>query len=120
VFVLAWTREHPQEAQLLLRYRIQDLVDGALPSEARQRARSLQRSAEEGLSAFAQRLGLAEERVRFALVHVPYAAARASLAQGKVPPRSLDELVEETVDALLGRGERGHHPAPPPAPSGRG
>jgi AcrR family transcriptional regulator len=106
VFVLAWTREHPHEAQLLLRYRLQDLLDGALPADSRQRARELRRSADEGLRAFAQRLGLSEERVRFALVHVPYAAARASLTQGKVPPRSLDALVDETVQALLGRGRK--------------
>jgi AcrR family transcriptional regulator len=102
VFVLAWTRAHPQEAQLLLRYRLQDLLDGALPPEATRRARALQRAAEEGLRGFAQRLGLPEERVRFALVHVPTAAARASLTRGEVPPPSLDVLVEETVEALLG------------------
>jgi AcrR family transcriptional regulator len=104
VFVLTWTREHPQEAQLLLRYRLQDLLDGGLPAESTERARALHRSAEQGLRAFAQRLGLDDERVRFALVHVPYAAARASLTQGKVPPSSLDGLVGETVDALLWRG----------------
>ncbi|NMO20767.1 TetR/AcrR family transcriptional regulator [Pyxidicoccus fallax] len=103
VSVLTWTRAHPEQAQLLLRFRLADLLDGALPAEAKARARALRGAAEEGLRAFAQRLGLPEERVRFALVHVPYAAARASLTRGEVPPTSVDGLVEETVDALLGR-----------------
>lgn len=115
VSVLTWTRAHPHEAQLLLRYRLQDLLDGALPPEAKQTARELQRSAEEGLRAFAQRLGLDGERVRFALVDVPYAAARASLTQGKVPPTPLDALVAETVDALLGPGRGRTAPVRSPA-----
>lgn len=106
---LRWSRQHVDQARLLLLFRRQDLavrwpeelgaelaglnvgVEAALRDHARRRYR---RDDDESL-----------RRVTFALVDIPYAAARRSLGAGRPPPPWVDDLVAATCRCLLGQAD---------------
>ena len=102
-----WARQHPLEARLLLLHRRQDFVAGAWPPGLVGRAAVLEPQMESALSAFARRcLGRADAdaraRARFALVDGPLGAIKPYLQAGKPVPRVVDDMIEQTVRAVLG------------------
>jgi AcrR family transcriptional regulator len=103
--VLRWSREHLDEARVLLLYRREDLVR-EWPVELGEELATLNGEVESALRAHARRRygsqrAIAVQRVTFALVDVPYAAARRYLLAGKPPPPSLDELVAAACRCVL-------------------
>jgi len=105
--VVRWSREYRHAATLLLRYRCEDLLDGAMPEAFAKRAATLNEAAVRRVVALAGELWPGSpdvERVRFACVSVPMAAVRESLVAKKSPPKSVERLVDETVVALLQKG----------------
>ena len=89
-----WTREHLEEARVLLLYRREELASINADVEAALMNHAVRRFGE-GANAAAVR------RVVFALVDVPYAVGRRHLIQGEPPPPLADELVTETLRCVL-------------------
>ncbi|WP_137994092.1 TetR/AcrR family transcriptional regulator [Streptomyces vilmorinianum] len=93
---LAWVREHPDEARVLLLHRREDLV-AQWPDELGPELATLNDSVVRALRAhtrkrYGNESGEALERVTFALVDVVYAAVHRHLLAGTVPPPSIDRL----------------------------
>jgi AcrR family transcriptional regulator len=101
-----WSREHLDEARVLLLYRRADLAL-RWPDELGQELANLNVEVERALRDFTRRrYGSSTagnlQRVTFALVDVPYAAARRHLLDGKPPPAAADELVAQVCACVLG------------------
>ena len=100
-----WSREHLDEARVLLLYRRADLA-ARWPDELGQELADLNVQVEEAVRGFTRRrygrLTASDlQRVTFALVDVPYAAARRYLLAGKPPPAGVDDLVAQACACLL-------------------
>lgn len=107
LYTTRWVREHFNEGRVLLLVRREDLVSREWPEEVRERAAALPRELSAGIHAFVTRRfgGVTEETlgaVVFALIDVPYAAARRYLEQGQRPPAIVDRLIEKTYLSVLG------------------
>lgn len=104
--VVTWCRKHPSAAQLLLRYRCEDLLSGEMPPAVKKRAATLNEPAARALRSLAAELSPGApdiERARFACVTIPLAAVRDALVAGRRPPDGIDSLLDEAVVALLRR-----------------
>lgn len=100
-----WSREHLDEARVLLLYRRGDLA-ARWPDELGEELAKLNVEVEQALRAFTRRrygslTASNLQRVTFALVDVPYAAARRYLLAGKPPPAGADELVTQVCACIL-------------------
>jgi AcrR family transcriptional regulator len=101
-----WTREHLQEARVLLLYRREELAE-RWPEELGEDLASINAEVEAAIVGHAiRRYGkevdaAAVRRVVFALVDVPYAVGRRHLINGEPPPSLADELVIETLRCVL-------------------
>jgi len=104
--VVEWSREHTDEAALLLLHRRQDLA-ARWPTELGEDLAAVSQKAEAALERYTRRrYGEVAppllRRVTFALVDVPYAAVRRHLLAHEPPPSSVDVLVADAVRCLLG------------------
>ena len=105
--VVRWSRGHPSEARLLFLHRSEDLAHTSWPQDLRDENAALQKQLESAIGGLCRSLAAPapksdiHRRVRFAVVDIPYAAVRQSLAAGGRPHPSLDGLAEEAVTALL-------------------
>ncbi|HXW09106.1 MAG TPA: helix-turn-helix domain-containing protein [Steroidobacteraceae bacterium] len=113
--MVAWTREHPLEARLLLLHRRQDFVSGEWPAELAQRAAALEPQLGTALRAFADRaFGRADAetmaRLRYALLDAPFGALRPYVQGQKRLPAVVDELVIATARAVLASAVRPGNP----------
>lgn len=103
--VLSWSRSNLSDARLLLLYRSSDLLDSGWPTEFVQRNKAQRVRTNKAVAGICRRLGATtasdRRRVVYAVVDVPYAAARSSLAQGKAPPADLDAIVDDAVTGVL-------------------
>jgi AcrR family transcriptional regulator len=102
-----WSRQHFDEARVLLLYRREDLA-ARWPDELGQELANLNVDVDRALEDFTRRrygrvTARDLQRVRFALLDVPYAGARRHLLGGKPPPAAVDDLVAEVCACLLGR-----------------
>lgn len=107
LYNVRWSREHLDEAKVLLLYRSQDLA-ARWPQELGKELATLNADVFAAITDHARRRygqdsdGAALRRVVFALVDVPYAAGRRHLIAGEPPPPSVDDLVTETCRCVLG------------------
>jgi AcrR family transcriptional regulator len=101
-----WTREHLQEARVLLLYRREELAE-RWPEELGEELASINADVEAAVVNHAVRRygegvdAAALRRVVFVLVDVPYAVGRRHLINGEPPPPLADELVIETLQCVL-------------------
>ena len=96
-------RRRPAETHVLCLYRPTDLTKGSWPRPLTESVNRLGSQLTDLLRHHAQRLGgVSMTRVRFALVDVPNAAVRRSVAAGSPLDHEVEHLVRETVSALLG------------------
>ncbi len=101
-----WTREHLQEARVLLLYRREELAE-RWPEELGEELATINADVEAAVMNHAiRRYGkevdaAALRRVVFALVDVPYAVGRRHLINGEPPPPLANELVTETLWCVL-------------------
>jgi AcrR family transcriptional regulator len=100
-----WSRDHLDEARVLLLYRRADLAV-RWPDELGEELANLNVEIEQALRDFTRRrygrlTGTNLQRVTFALVDVPYAAARRYLLAGKPPPTAVDDLVTQVCACVL-------------------
>jgi len=106
LYNVEWTREHLEEARVLLLYRREELAE-RWPEELGGELATINADVEvavknhavmrygKGVSAAALR------RVVFTLVDVPYAVGRRHLINGEPPPPLADELIAETLWCVL-------------------
>lgn len=104
-FVLAWSRDHLDDAQLLLLFRSRDLLVGPWPATLRHRNRRQRHALDRVVRDLNDRLGAVtiadRRRVLFALFDIPYGAVRGPLGRGRAPEPELDEIVDDAVTAAI-------------------
>jgi len=103
--VVRWSREHMDEARVLLLFRREDLAARWAEDLGKELA-SLNSDVESALRDYARRRygeegGAVMQRVTFALVDVPYAAGRRYLLADTPPPPSVDALMAATCRCIL-------------------
>jgi AcrR family transcriptional regulator len=101
--VLRWVGEHPVEALLLLTHGPDDVLAPDTPPELTSRHEAARRRLDAALAQLRSRLPgqVSPTRLRFAVIDLPYAAVRPYLQQGQPLPAEVDQLVAETLDAVL-------------------
>jgi AcrR family transcriptional regulator len=101
--VLRWVREHPAEALLLLTHGPDEVLVPNTPAELTSRHDGTRRRLDAALTQLRRRLPgqVSPTRLRFAVIDLPYAAVRPYLQQGRPLPVEVDELVINTLDAVL-------------------
>lgn len=101
-----WAADHRREARLLTLHRREDLL-ARWPDELGEDLATLNDEVRDALVAFARRrFGRVDAevlgRVRFALIDIPYAAARQVLLADEAPPWLVDAVVAASLAALGG------------------
>lgn len=103
--VVAFSREHRLDALLMMRYRSDDLVRSRWPDEQRAHYRRLRRRMSAAITGLQRSFGFDDReslrRITFAVVDVPYSAARAAIVSVRLPDVLAARLIDETVVALL-------------------
>jgi AcrR family transcriptional regulator len=103
--VVAFSHDHRLDALLMMRYRADDLMRSAWPDEQRIHHRRLRRRMSAAITGLQRRFGVDDReslrRITFAVVDVPYSAARAAIVSVRLPDALAARLVDETVVALL-------------------
>lgn len=94
--IVAWCREHPVEAQVLLAGP-DELGMGEWPEQVTGRRKRLQRKLKKALAEVGDDPG----RVNAALIDVPYAIVRRHLRAGQSIPASADAIVTDCARALI-------------------
>lgn len=104
-FVLRWSREHLDDARLLLLYRSRDLLVGPWPATLQHRNRRQRHALDRVVRDLSDRLGAVtttdRRRVLFALFDIPYGAVRGPLGRGRAPELVLDEMVDDAVCSAI-------------------
>jgi AcrR family transcriptional regulator len=103
-----WSREHLDDARLLLLYSRHDFVQGDFPASLKRGVRAQAERFEACLSRFARdafgRAGPSQlKRATFVLAEVPIAAVKGYLERREAPPPLADELITKTYRAIVGR-----------------
>ena len=100
--MLDWARRRPSEAGFFLLHSRADFSSTEWPAPLARRATRLANELTDTTRSFAARLpGVSLARARFALFDVPQAAIRRAQATGSALDVEVQQLVEETVLALL-------------------
>jgi AcrR family transcriptional regulator len=103
---LQWVRTHPDEARIMLLYRVYDLTSGKWPEGMQKRARRLAKDLQEGITAFTKKQfgSVTKEntdRAIFAIYDAPIGIIRRYLRDNKTPPESINDLIRETYEAVI-------------------
>lgn len=103
-----WVRQHPAEARILLLYRREELAEGDWPDNLKKRVLLIKDALDNGIADYVRRtFGKVDRRginlTVFALIDVPYAAVIRHIRQGKKPPKEVDNYIEQTYSAIMGR-----------------
>lgn len=85
VTVLTWCRDHPEDAALLVRHALADLLRGDVSPALAERAGQNQRAVASALRAVADATGHRLRDVVLAVVDLPYTVARRTLRDGATP-----------------------------------
>jgi AcrR family transcriptional regulator len=101
-----WSREHLDEARLLLVFDREDFVAGAWPDELRERVaamtRRMKNAAPRRARAVFGRDGAEERRLAdFLISNVPLAAVREHLIRREAPPALVDQMIRTTYSAIV-------------------
>jgi AcrR family transcriptional regulator len=104
----AWSRAHLDDARLLLLYSRHDFVQGDFPAPLKRGVRAQAERIKACFARFARdafgRVGPAQlKRATFVLAEVPVAAVKGYLERREAPPPLVDELIEKTYRAIVGR-----------------
>jgi hypothetical protein len=103
---MEWVRTHPNEARVMLLYRIDDLTSGEWPKDLKKRALRLSRELNEGIASFTKKQfgSVTKEytdRSLFAIHDAPMGILRRYLQENKIPPKSVADLIRETYEAVI-------------------
>ncbi|MBN2570326.1 MAG: TetR/AcrR family transcriptional regulator [Deltaproteobacteria bacterium] len=106
LFTLCWVKNHPNEGQVLLVYRREELVAGDWPDELKKRLCDFLNDLDEDILKFTERVfgRVTKEsiaRVRLVLIDLPSAAARGYLLVHQPPPIFIDRFVKNIYCAIV-------------------
>ncbi|MEH1099593.1 TetR/AcrR family transcriptional regulator [Micromonospora sp. CPCC 205561] len=101
VVVLTWCRSHPDDAALLLRHALRDLLRGETSPAIAEEARTRRRALTLALAAVAHATGHHLADVVLALVDLPYAVARRAIRDNGGPTEDDVDAVRRAVTLLL-------------------
>ena len=106
VFSMEWVLNHPNEARVMLLYRIEDLTSGDWPKDLQKRARRLFKELRDGIAIFTKKqFGKVTneyiDRTLFAIHDAPMGILRRYLQENKIPPKSIADLIRETYEAVI-------------------
>jgi len=106
LFCMEWVRAHPNEARVMLLYRIDDLTSGEWPKNLQKRALRLSKELNEGIASFTKKQfgSITKEyidRALFAISDAPLGILRRYLQENKIPPKSVTDLIRETYEAVI-------------------
>ncbi|MCU1360917.1 MAG: TetR family transcriptional regulator [Ilumatobacteraceae bacterium] len=103
--VVAFSHDHRADALLMMRYRADDLMRTEWTDEQRLHHRRLRRRMSAAVTGLQRSFGLDDRdslrRITFAVIDVPYSAARAAIVSVRLPDAAAARLIDETVVALL-------------------
>jgi len=105
-FCMEWVRNHPNEARVMLLYRIDDLTSGEWPEDLKKRAQRLSEELKEGIAAFTKKqFGRITpentDRSLFAIYDAPLGILRRYMRENKIPPRYVADFIRETYETLM-------------------
>jgi AcrR family transcriptional regulator len=108
-----WSREHLDEARLLLLFDRENFVAGAWPEELRERVakmtQGMKNAAPRRARAVFGRDGAEERRLaQFLISEVPVAAVRDHLKRGEAPPPLVDRMISTTYSAIVAEHRARH------------
>jgi hypothetical protein len=103
---MEWVRNHPNEARVMLLYRIDDLTSGEWPKDLQKRAQRLFKELKEGIASFTKKqFGRVTkeyiDRTLFAIHDAPMGILRRYMHDNKIPPESVSDLIRETYKAVI-------------------
>jgi Transcriptional regulator len=106
VFSMEWVLNHPNEARVMLLYRIEDLTSGDWPKDLQKRAQRLFKELRDGISIFTKKqFGKVTneyiDRTLFAIHDAPMGILRRYLEENKIPPKSVADIILETYEAVI-------------------
>ncbi len=106
LYCLHWVRRHPNEARVMLLYRIHDFISGTWPPDLQKHALRLDNELHEAVAAFIRvKFGKVTpkniERTIFAVYDAPIGIISRYLRHNKIPPASVNELIRETYRAVI-------------------
>jgi AcrR family transcriptional regulator len=106
IFCMEWVRNHPNEARVMLLYRVDDLTSGEWPKDLQKRAQQLSRKLREGVASFTQKqFGSVTreniDRTLFAIHDAPMGILRRYMRENEMPPKSIAELIRATYKAVM-------------------
>ncbi len=104
VTVLTWCRAEPEDAVLLLRHALADLLRGDVSLALAERAEANQRALGAALRAVADATGHRLRDVMLAVVDLPYTVARRALRDGGTPDDDDIAAVRRAAALLLAPG----------------
>ncbi len=96
LFAVQWCRDHRDEAQVLL-VGAEALDRAEWPQPLKARREPMRRTLSRGLAS----VDVDQDRLRAALIDVPYAVVRRHLVARQTIPASADAIVEDCAQALL-------------------
>lgn len=103
--VVGFSRDRRLDAMLMMRYRSDDLLRRNWSDEHLAHHRRQRRRLSGALTSLQRSFGLDDReslrRITFAVVDVPYTAARAAIVSVRLPDELAARLIDETVVALL-------------------
>ena len=101
ITVLTWSRDNPDDAALLLRIALRDLLNGELTPMLKERAEANQRAVLEALVALSANVGQSLRDVALAVVDLPYSVTRRALQNGELPDDDDIAAVRRATALLL-------------------
>jgi AcrR family transcriptional regulator len=101
VTVLTWCRDHPDDARLLLRHALRDLLRGDVSPTLAERADANRRAVGTAVRALATATGLRPRDAALAVVDLPYAVARRALHGTGVPTAEDVRALRRAVTLLI-------------------
>ncbi len=102
VSVLTWSAAHPDDAELLLRFALRDLLRGDVSPELTVRGRESQDRVATALREHAAATGRELADVTLALADLPYATTRRILRSGRPPSAAEVASLRRAATLLLG------------------
>jgi len=111
LYCLQWVRRHPNEARIMLLYRVHDLTSGKWPQDLQKHARRLDKELHEAIGAFIKKeFGKVtpenSDRTIFAIYDAPIGIISRYLRNGKIPPASAADLIRETYEAIIRKAKK--------------
>ena len=106
LFCIEWVRNHPNEARVMLLYRIDDLTSGEWPEDMKERAHRLDDAMQKGVEAFTRKhFGRVTkeniDRTLYAIHDAPMGILRRYMRDNQMPPRYVADFILETYDAVM-------------------